>query len=108
MFPDDYDAPLQSRRENYTGVNIELHPSMIPFVTQFRVEEDQEQNRKVLVTYPNINHNKMIFSKLADITNNLAGNPVGHSFTQEAQIGQGLELFFYNWNKASCVNLTPL
>ena len=99
---DDYAAPLQLRRDKSTAVNIELHPSMIPFVTQFRVEQDQQNHRKVLVTYANINHNKICFNKCAEITNNLAGNPVQHNFTQEAQIGQGLELFFYNWNKASC------
>ena len=101
----DYDNPLEMRRENTTWVNIELHPSMIPFVTQFKVEEDDEGNRKVLVTYANINHNTLIFRKCAEITNNLAGDPMKKGFTQEPQIGQGLELFFYNWNKASCLTL---
>ena len=59
----DYDNPLEMRRENTTSDNIELHPSMIPFVTQFKVEEDDECNRKVLVTYANINHNKLILRK---------------------------------------------
>lgn len=102
---DGYDKPLEYRRENTLGVNIELHPSMIPFVTQFRVEEDHQRNRKVLVTFANINHNKLRFDKCAEITNNLAGNLTHNEFTQEPQIGQGLELFFYNWNKASCVTL---
>ena len=99
---DNYTRPLQLRREKTDAVNIQLHPSMIPFVTQFRVEQNQQNHRKVLVTYANINHNKICFDKCAEITNNLAGNPVQHNFTQEAQIGQGLELFFYNWKKASC------
>ena len=103
VLQDDYDNPLEMRRENTTWDNIELYPSMIPFVTQFKVEEDDEGNRKVLVTYANINHNTLIFCKCAEITNNLAGNPTQNKFTQEPQIGQGLELFFYNWNKASCL-----
>ena len=73
---------------------------MVPFVTQFRVETDLKQKRKVLVTYANVNHNKLIYAKFAEITNNLAGNLVYNRFTQEAQIGQGLELTFYNWKKA--------
>ena len=100
----DYDEPLQYRTGNTIAANIELHPSMIPFVTQFRVEEDDECNRKVLVTYAAINHNKLILHKCAEIANNLAGNPTRNKFTQEPQIGQGLELFFYKWNKASCVS----
>ena len=98
---DEYDEPLVYRRDNTRSVNIELNPSMVPFVTQFRVETDLKQKRKVLVTYANVNHNKLIYSKFAEITNNLAGNLVSNKFTQEPQIGQGLELIFYNWKKAS-------
>ena len=97
----EYDEPLDFCRVNTQSVNIELNPSMVPFVTRFRVETDLKQKRKVLVTYANVNHNKLIYSKFAEITNNLAGNLVSNKFTQEPQIGQGLELIFYNWKKAS-------
>ena len=85
----EYDEPLDFRRVNTRSVNIELNPSMVPFVTQFRVETDLKQKRKVLVTYANVNHKKVIYSKFAEITNNLAGNLVNNRFTQEAQICQG-------------------
>lgn len=99
--PDDYDEPLLQRRDKTRSVNIELNPSMVPFVTQMRAEIDLKSNNRVLVTYPSVNHNKLIHSKMAEITNNLAGDLVDNGFTQEAQIGQGLELIFYNWDKAS-------
>lgn len=99
--PQEFDEPMNIRRVNTRFKNIEINPSMIPFITQFRVETDLKKSRKVLVTYPHVNHNKLIYPKLAEITNNLAGNFIRHKFTGEAQIGQGLELIFYNWKKAS-------
>ena len=74
---------------------------MIPFVTQFRAEEDLKHNRKVLVTFAHINHNTVVVSRCAEIANNLAGNKVNHKFTQNPEIRNGLELFFYNWKKVN-------
>ena len=65
---------------------------MIPFTIQFRVETNLKKSYKVLVTHPHVNHNKLICPKLAEITNNLAGNFIRHKFTDEAQIGQGCHL----------------
>ena len=72
---------------------------MIPFVTQFRVEQATNDKRRVLLTYADINHNDIRYNALAEITNNLSGDVVGRGFTREPQIGGGVELFFYNWDK---------
>ena len=53
----EYDEPLDFCRVNTRSVNIELNPSMVPFVTHFRVETDLKHDHKVLVTYSHVNHN---------------------------------------------------
>lgn len=103
LVEDDYDPPIKHRRDHSASTNIELHPSMIPFIAQFRTEEDLKGNRKVLVTFAPINHNHLQFGTCAEITNNLARNKVQHKYTCDPQIRHGFELFFYNWKKV-CVH----
>ena len=106
LVDEDYDTPLSYRRDHSSSTNIELHPSMIPFVAQFRTEGDLKGNRKVLIAFPPINHNKLQFHTCAEITNNLARNKVNHKFTCDPQIRQGFELFFYQWKKVRLYALT--
>lgn len=100
----EYDEPLAYRRSHTGSESLIMEPSMIPFATQFRVEETLNGNRKVrkvLITYPHINHNYMKFNVLAELSNNFQGDVVGRGFTYEPQIGAGMEITWYHWNKVS-------
>lgn len=101
QFDQAYNEPLTYRREHTATVSVELQPSMIPFVTQFRVEKSVDGQRKVLITYAHINHNKVDYDAYAEISNNFVGDLVGRGFTKEAQIGAGIELTWFQWNKVS-------
>ena len=98
---EDYDEPLAYRRTHTGSESLILEPSMFPFVTQLRVEESLNGKRKVLITYPHINHNSIKYPVLAELSNNFQGDVVGRGFTYEPQIGAGMEITWYHWNKVS-------
>ncbi len=83
--------------ETTTTTIINVHPSMLAYVTPLTIDKDGD----LILSIPDVNHNELNPQILYEIINNTIDNICNMQALKVQDMGQDMVMFAIKWNKVS-------